>query len=150
MRPMRRVVWVIVLGVLSGCYIYRPLGTAQPSIGTRVAAELTDRGSDTLTREVGPGITILRGDVVDAADAAVVLSVTSVMDRSGRDQSWKRERVRVPRIAVQNFQRREFSLGRSLLLGAAFLGGSVVAWEAFQGGIRGGGILPGGGGGAPK
>jgi len=136
--------------VLSGCYIYRPLGTAEPSVRARVAAELTDRGSDTLSRDVGPGITTLRGDVVSAADAEVILSVTSVIDRSGRDQSWKREHVRVPRMAVQDFQRREFSLGRSLLLGAAFLGGSVVAWEAFQGGIIGGGAQRGGGGGAPK
>ena len=147
---MRRCVPLAVLGMLSGCHTYLPLGTSEPQVGTRVAAELTGHGSDTLARYVGPGITTLRGDVVVTESAEVVLSVTSVTDRAGQEKFWKREQVRVPRVAVQNFQQRKFSLGRSLLLGAAFLGGSVAAWEVFKGGIRGGALPPGGGGGEPK
>lgn len=149
-RPRRGFPPFVALAVLTGCYVYRPMGTAGPRIGTRVAAELTESGSDTLARYVGPGITTLRGGVVSAEEAGVVLSVTSVADRDGREQSWKGEQVRVPHAAVHKLEQREFSLGRSLMLGAAFLGGSVAAWEAFQGGIRGGGLPPGGGGGAPK
>ncbi|MGH7427075.1 MAG: hypothetical protein ACREMM_10655 [Gemmatimonadales bacterium] len=146
---MRHYVAFVALGMLSGCHTYLPLGTVEPQVGTRVSAELTSYGSDTLARYVGPDIATLRGDVVTAEDADVILSVTSVTDRFGQEKLWKRERVRVPRVAVQTFQERKFSLGRSLLLGAAFLGASVASWEAFQGGM-GGALPPGGGGGEPK
>ncbi|HEU5260335.1 MAG TPA: hypothetical protein VFU41_02805 [Gemmatimonadales bacterium] len=147
---MRGCVPLVVIGMLSGCHTYLPLGTVEPQVGTRVSAELTGEGSDTLARHLGPGITALRGDVVFAEDADVILSVTSVTDRAGQEKLWKREQVRVPRVAVQSFQRRKFSLGRSLLLSAAVLGGSVAAWEWFQGGITGGGFPSGGDGGRPR
>jgi len=124
---------VIALGMLSGCYAEVPLGTLEPQAGTRIVAELTGYGSDTLAGAVGPGVTTLRGYVVSADNTDVTLSVTSVSSRFGPDQSWRGEQVRVPLRVVQNVQLRKFSLGRSLLLGAAFLGGSVVAWEAFKG-----------------
>lgn len=136
--------------LLAGCYVYRPASTVVPDVGTRVAAQLTGTASDTLARFVGPGVTTVRGDIVDATDTDVVLAVTSVLDRSGRDQSWQGEHIRLGRAAVQAYQQRRFSLGRSLVLGIALVGGSVLSWEAFRGGIRGGGVLPGGGGGAPK
>lgn len=147
---MRRCVPLVALGMLSGCHSYLPLGMVEPQVGTRVAAELTGYGSDTLARHVGPGITALRGDVISTENADVILSVTSVTHRSGHETLWRGEHVRVPRVAVQSFQRRKFSPGRSLLLGAAFLGGSVAAWKVFRGGTRGGALPPGGGGGEPK
>lgn len=136
--------------MLWGCYVYVPVHTMGPPVGTRVSAELTSHGMDTLARYVGPNITSLHGDVVSAADSDVVLAMTSVTDRYGREQVWRREQVRVPRVAVQSFLQRRFSLSRSLLLGAAFLASSVAAWEAFRGGILGGSLPPGGGGAVPK
>lgn len=136
--------------LLAGCYVYRPASAVAPAVGSRVAAELTGEASDTLARFLGPNVTTLRGDIVGTSDAGVLLAVTSVQDRSGQDRSWKREHVRLDWGAVRGFQRRQFSLSRSVLLGLALVGGSVMSWEAFQGGTRGGGILPGGSGGAPK
>ena len=147
---MRSLVSLVAVGALAGCYVYRPIDTVEPRIGTRVSADLTDVGSDTLARYVGPGVTSLRGGVVNTEGAAVTLAVTSVTDRSGQQQFWKGEQVRVPRVAVRDFTQRSFSLGRSVLLGAALLGSSLVAWEAFQGGIHGGRLMPGGVGGGTK
>jgi hypothetical protein len=147
---MGRFVSLVACGLLAGCYIYEPLATVEPRVGTRVSAELTGYGSDTLAPYVGPRVTALRGYVVSTETANVVLSVTSVTDRTGVEQSWQGERVRVPRRAIQDFQQRKFSLGRSLLLGAAFLGGSVAAWEVFKGGFSGGSLPGPGGGGVPK
>ena len=147
---MRSLVSLVAVGALAGCYVYRPIDTVEPRVGTRVAADLTDVGSDTLARYVGPGVTSLRGGVVNTEGAAVTLAVTSVTDRSGQQQFWKGEQVRVPRVAVRDFTQRSFSLGRSVLLGAALLGSSLVAWEAFQGGIHGGRLMPGGVGGGTK
>ena len=114
------------------------------------SADLTDGGSDTLARYVGPGVTSLRGGVVSTEGAAVTLAVTSVMDRSGQQQFWKGEPVRIPRAAVRDFEQRRFSPGRSVLLGAALLGSALAAWEAFQGGIHGGRLMPGGVGGGAR
>jgi len=147
---MGRLVSVAALGVLAGCYFYEPLRTVEPQVGTRVAAELTGYGSDTLARYVGPQVTALRGYVVSAESADVMLSVTSVMDRRGQEQSWRGEQVRVPRRAIQDCQLRRFSPGRTLLLSALLAGGSVVAWEVFQQGSRGGSLPGPGGGGVGK
>jgi len=141
---------MVALGLLSGCYVYVPVLPVEPPAGTRVVAELTRYGTDTLAPYVGPGVTTLHGAVVRAEDTTVVLSLTSVTDQSGREQAWKGEQVRVPRAAVQNLLERRFSLGRSLLLGATFLGASVAAWEAFSGATSGGSLPSGGGSGVPK
>lgn len=146
----RSVLQIAALGILTGCYFYRPVGTLELHPGARVCAELTDVGAHTLTRDVGPGITALRGGVVSAESADVVLAVSSVTDGYGREQSWRGERVRLPQLAVQRVQRRQFSLSRTLFFGAAFLGGSVAVWEAFRGGISGGSLPPGRGGSTPQ
>ena len=141
---------MVAVAALAGCYVYRPLDSVEPRVGTRVSADLTDGGSDTLARYVGPGVTSLRGGVLNAERAAVTLAVTSVMDRSGQQQFWKGEPVRIPRAAVRDFEQRRFSPGRSVLLGAALLGSALAAWEAFQGGIHGGRLMPGGVGGGAR
>src|SRR5947208_2015664 len=142
---MGRLIPLIVCGLLAGCYFYEPLRTTEPQVGTRVAAELTGYGSDTLARYVGPSVMSVRGYVVSAENTNVVLSVTSVTDRYGQEQSWRGERVRVPRLAIQAFQKSGSSLGPTPLPAAADLGGPVAAGDFFKGGLRGG-PLPGPGG----
>src|SRR3989442_15700891 len=121
---MDRFLAVVPCGLLAGCYFYEPLRTTQPQVGTRVAAELTGYGSDTLARYVGPSVTSVRGYVVIAENTNVVLSVTSVTDRYGQEQSWRGERGGVPAPAIPDVQQRRVSPGPPLLLGAAPLGGS--------------------------
>src|SRR2546429_8788466 len=86
---MGRFIPLIVCGLLAGCYFYEPLRTTEPQVGTRVAAELTGYGADTLARYVGPSVMSVRGYVVSAENTNVVLSVTSVTDRYGQEQSWR-------------------------------------------------------------
>ena len=151
---MRRTAVVVACGMLAGggggCYTYLPLGTAEPRVGTQVSAELTGRGSDTLARAVGPGVLMLRGAVVETDPNAITLAVTSVANRSGQQQFWRGEPVRLPVGTVQDFQERRFSLGRSLVFAAAFVGSSVAAWVAFKGGSSGGRQQGGSGGGVPQ
>jgi hypothetical protein len=148
--PSRLLPWLLVSGVLSACYAYVPLGGAEPSAGARVEAELTAFGSDTLARYLGPGVNTLRGDVVTTESSAFVLSVTAVEDRAGRVMSWSREQVRVPRAAIGTLHKRRFSLGRSVILGAALLGGSMATWEFVRGGFSVGSATSGSGGGASR
>src|SRR2546428_13690333 len=128
---MDRVLAVVACGLLAGCYFYEPLRTTQPQVGTRVAAELTGYGSDTLARYVGPSVTSVRGYVVSAENTNVVLSVTSVTDRYGQEQSWRGERGRGPRPAVPGFQQRRVSAGRTPALRGALPGGAGAAGGMF-------------------
>ena len=147
---MHRAIAFVLCGLLAGCYFYEPLRTVEPQVGARVSAELTGYGSDTLARYVGPSVTSLRGYLISAENTNVLLSVTSVTDRYGQEQAWRGEQVRVPRLAIQEFQQRRFSVGRSLLVGAAFIGASVAVWGVFKGGVHGGSLPGPGGGGVPK
>src|SRR2546428_2335767 len=124
---MDRVLAVVACGLLAGCYFYEPLRTTQPQVGTRVAAELTGYGSDTLARYVGPSVTSVRGYVVSAENTNVVLSVTSVTDRYGQEQSWRGGRADDPRPAVHDLQPREIPLGATLPLPPALPEGAVAA-----------------------
>ena len=42
---MRRVIALVACGLLAGCYIYEPLETVEPRVGTWVSADLTGYGS---------------------------------------------------------------------------------------------------------
>jgi len=136
--------------MLSACYAYVPLGAVDPLVGARVEAELTAYGSDTLTRSLGPDVTTLRGDVVTAESSLLVLSVTSVQDRSGRVLSWSGEHVRVPHAAIGGLEQRRFSLGRSVVLGAVVVASSMATWGFVRGGFSVGAPASGSGGGASR
>ncbi|HVH68268.1 MAG TPA: hypothetical protein VM716_10405 [Gemmatimonadales bacterium] len=138
---------LLVSGAVWGCYVYVPLRAVEAPVGSHVEAELTPYGSDTLARYLGPGVNTLRGDIVTAEGSSFVLSVTSVEDRSGRVTSWSREQVQVPRAVIGTLQRRRFSLGRSLILGAAVVGGSLATWQFVRGGFSVGSQSSGSGGG---
>jgi hypothetical protein len=147
---MRGLLPLVVFGLVTGCHVYRPLEAVEPEVGTRISADLTDYGADTLARYVGPGVASLRGDVLAHEDGDVVLAVTSVTDRFGREQFWRGERVRVPRPAVRIVRERRFSVGRTLMLGVACVGGSIAALRAFNEGTSGGSRPSGSGGGSQQ
>lgn len=151
-RPVwpRSLPWLLVSGVLSGCYVYVPLRVVEAPVGSHVEADLTPYGSDTLARYLGPGVNTLRGDIVTAESSIFVLSVTSVEDRAGRVTSWSREQVLVPRGVIVTLQQRRFSLGRSVILGAALVGGSMATWQFVRGGFSLGSHSSGSGGGGSR
>lgn len=141
---MRLVLWVMAL---TGCYSYLPLNGPEPQVGSRVSAELTDRGTDSLARYLGPGVISIQGQVLGNQDRNMLLAVNSVKNRYDEEVSWRGEAVRIPPGLIAGYQQRRFSLGRSLLMGTAAVAASVFAWEAFRGDRSGGG---GGRGGGPS
>jgi hypothetical protein len=132
--------------LITACYNYYPLEDPAPASGTRVAAELTDAGSIELSNKIGPGITSVRGEVVESDPNALTLALTSVLGPNEQETFWKRERVRVPLATVARVQERKFALGKTILFGGAIIGSLLAAIEAFESGGVGGG---GSGGGRP-
>jgi len=146
---MRSVAGIALL-VLTGCYGYRPLETPSPDFGTRVEADLTDRGSFVLASQIGPGAMTVRGEILQTEPEALVLALTSVLGRNQQETFWRGEHVRIPLITVSRVQQRRFALGKTLLFGGTVLGGLFAAVAAFDGNGGGGGGSGGGGGTSPQ
>jgi hypothetical protein len=106
---------------LSACYSNVPiqLSTAQPN--TKLVVALTDAGSDSLARYLGPGVETVGGKLLQNTDAGVSLAVTQVTMRSGAEQFWKGETVALPKYSIGTVQERKLSKPRTLLLSAAIV-----------------------------
>lgn len=137
-----------VIFVLAGCSYYRPLATTTPAPGMAVSIALTELGSDSLARYLGPDVGDIRGRLLSMDDSSYMVSVSGVDLRHGLVLGWKGERVVVARSLVGGLAERRFSLGRSLLVGGLSALGFVVSVEAFK--AVDVGSAPGGGGGKPR
>jgi hypothetical protein len=106
---------------LGGCYSNVPiqLSTAQPS--TKLVVALTDAGSDSLARYLGPGVQEVDGRLLTNTDAGVSLAVTQVTMRSGVEQFWKGETVALPKYSIGTVQEHKLSKPRTFLLTAAII-----------------------------
>jgi hypothetical protein len=136
---------VLCVMALTGCYSYLPPNGPEPQVGSRVSADLTDGGTDSLSRYLGPGVISIQGRVLGTEDRSLLLAVNSVKNKYDQEVSWRGEAVRIPPGLIAGYQQRRFSLGRSLLMGTAAAAASVFAWEAFRGSRSGGGGGRGGG-----
>jgi hypothetical protein len=139
----RRVAARLAPLLLAACYTYRPLPEPVPPAGDRVQVSLTDDGADSLASRIGPGITLVDGDVIRADSGSLTLAVREVENRRGERDDWQGERVDVPRRFVRGIEERRMSLGGTGLLGGAIAAGLVAATT-----IAGKGILEGGGNGS--
>ena len=136
--------------LLFGCYSYHALEYPTPASGTRVAAELTDAGSLQLASQIGPGVSSVRGEVVESSAEGLLLALSSVLGRNQQEMFWNGEQVRIPKSAVARVQQRRFSLGKSAVFMGVVAGGLLVAVKAFTGAGAAGGGAGNGGGPAPE
>jgi hypothetical protein len=106
---------------LSACYSNVPiqLSTAQPN--TKLVVSLTDAGSDSLARYLGPGVATVGGKLLQNTDSGVSLAVSQVTMRSGAEQFWKGETVALPKYSIGTVQERKLSKPRTALLTAAII-----------------------------
>jgi hypothetical protein len=145
LRTVRRLTPLLALALAAGCYTYRPLSAPIPAPGTRVQADLTDAGSDSLAGRVGPSVQAVDGTVLRADSSGLALAVREVENRRGERSDWQGETLVIPRRFVRNLQERRISVGGTGLLGGAIAAGLVAATQAFGGR----GTLEGNPGGAP-
>jgi hypothetical protein len=121
------------------CYNYTHLAAPDPLPGAYLALTLTDAGSDSLARYLGPNVFVVRGRYRNADDGALLVSVTSVETRLGLQNSWAGETVRIQIGFVASCEMRQLAKGRSVLLAGAGVVAVVAAAAAFS-------LKPGGGG----
>lgn len=144
---MRRPLSILLAASTVGCYTYTPLHTnAAPATGQQVRVELTQTGSDSLSRVVGPSVQSIDGRLMLSSPEGIELGVTQVKMYSGLEQYWKGEAVTVPKPFIANIDERSFSWGKTGLLGGVI----VLMALAITAGAAGGSLFGGGGGGQPK
>jgi hypothetical protein len=134
---------LVLSSMLCGCYTYRPLISPEPVAGTRVSAELTAKGSQDLTGEIGPAIEHVEGEVLRVDSAGIEMSVLQVEGFKGIQSDWNGEPVVIPRTAVAGWQQRRLSVGGTGFVGGLALGGLYAVYRL----LGGPGIFQGGGGG---
>lgn len=132
--------------LLCGCYASVPIDIAQAKPGTKLRVSLTDAGSDSLARYLGPGVESVDGKLLRSADTDVALGVTQISMRSGIDQYWKGESVVLPKYSVATVLERKLSKPRTLLLAGAIIAALASVKLSGVGGSSGSPNSHGGGG----
>lgn len=119
--------WLTGLGAIgflsAGCYAMRPLGGAEPQVGTKVAFDVNDAGRVALGGSMGPEIAQLEGQVLEKDSGGYLLAVSTTRLLRGGEQLWSGEQVRVKSEYLGPAYERRFSIGRSVALGALGIGG---------------------------
>lgn len=118
---MRSRYLVPILCVLCGCYESVPIQLSAVQPGTKIRVTLTDAGTDSLARYLGPGVQTVDGKLISTDESKLALGVNSISMRSGQDQYWKGETVAIPRSALATVQQRKVNKPKSLLLGGVLI-----------------------------
>ena len=149
MQLLRRSTFLAVGCTLLSCYTYRGIAVGDAAVLTPVRVELTDEGSQEITKQVGPRGSMLEGVLASRSDSELVFNVTALTRTNGVEEIWHGEHVTVPASAVSRIQRRKFSaLNTGLFVAGIIAGGYLIRSGAGSRNIVGtpGGPPPGGGG----
>jgi len=118
--------------VLVGCYTLKPIGGAEPEIGTRVAFDVNDTGRVVLGGTMGPQIAQVEGQLIAKDSSGYLLAVSAIRLLQGGEQVWAGEQIRLDPHHVGTAYARRFSLGRTLGLGVLGAGGIAVFVAGFS------------------
>lgn len=132
--------------LLCGCYSSFPINVADAKPGTKLRVGLTDAGSDSLARYLGPGVESVDGKLLHSSDTDLSLGVTQISMRSGIDQYWKGESVVLPKYSVATVLERRLSKPRTFLLAGAIIAALASVKLSGVGGSSGAPASHGGGG----
>jgi hypothetical protein len=140
----RRLVWLFTSLCLAGCYTFQPARQTTFVPGTVIALDLNDNGRAALGGTIGPEISRIEGNVVSMDANEYVLHVTGVHFLRGGEQAWRGEMVHIKTDFVSSRFERQFSTGRTLVLGAIAVGAiAAVAASGLVGFGTGDGGNPG-------
>ena len=141
----RGVLALLGLLPLAGCYTYDPATLAEVSPPMRVQARLTAAEAERIGSFVPLEGRVLRGEVIQADEEAVLLLVPVTTNVVGTRVQTLEQRLRIPTGGITEIETRRLDRLKTGLLigaGAAVVGGVVAA--SLDGGFRS--DRPGGGG----
>ncbi|MBI3792872.1 MAG: hypothetical protein HY275_18595 [Gemmatimonadetes bacterium] len=121
---------------LAGCHSMVPLDHV-PVANDEARVRLTDIGAAMMAPVVGPGVTGLRGHIIEIDSSKVRMSVVAVTDRDGLENTWLGETVTVQRQHISGFDKRELSPVRTTVVAVGILAGMIAIGGAVSGGSDG-------------
>ncbi|HEX8243475.1 MAG TPA: hypothetical protein VF541_08270 [Longimicrobium sp.] len=145
---MRRVVGLLPCLLLGACYEYAPVAPASvppqaSAVRVRLSRPMNFPISDVTVRDVVE----LQGEVVQAQDTSMQLSVFGLRSQTGFGVDARGETVSFPRTAVVGLSQKRISPWRSAVFAALLVAGGVAIKAA---GVIDGSSTGGGGTGQPK
>jgi hypothetical protein len=131
MRIRRAVVLLLAAGLLPGCYTRQPLQSGAPAPRDRIVAVVNDTGTVLLGNDLGPGVVEIEGVVSTATAEQWTVHMLRVEHRDGRQVSWNRELVTIPRSALSSPQVVILDRTRSWLAAGGVIVGAVALARVF-------------------
>ena len=127
---------VVFALLLCGCYTYRNTAVGDAAIMTPVRVELTEEGSQEITKQVGPRGSILEGVLRAKSESVLTFGVSALTRMNGVEETWHGEHVTVSRSLVSRVQVRKFSkLNTGLFIAGLVTGGLLVKTAADAGNV---------------
>ena len=123
----------IVLFASLGCYAAVPLTTPAPQTGSEVVVQLTDAGSESLARLVGPRATEIRGHYLASPPDTLRVAVLGVTTRNEEERFWQHEPLGIPRSAIATLRERRLSTPRTAAVVALAAAAAVLVKIGFGG-----------------
>ncbi len=118
----------------AGCYSYSVIDPAQADPGLDVRARITPAESARLEEQVGLRERVIRGEVVDAGSAGLVLSIPTVLREPGTSTSRLHRRITLSNAAIVELEQRRLSRWRTFsLVGIAAVVAGYVVVSQFGG-----------------
>ncbi len=127
----------------TGCYTHREVDTEVVPVGTRIVAQLTERGTLEMVDTLGGSAVSVSGRVQSATVDRMIVALNRVNLRQGTAVTWAGEPVGIPKRYVNRVRERKLSVWRSVLTGAAVATGFLLLIDSLGMDVG----FPGGGGG---
>ncbi|MEO8909267.1 MAG: hypothetical protein ABI408_03465 [Gemmatimonadaceae bacterium] len=123
---MQRVMVGMLTLATMGCYTVEPLITASRP-GQELVVQISDAGTSQLAQYLGPGISVINGRFIAAADDTLKVAVSSTETRKGDVHFWQGEEISVARNLIATLSEKKVSPSRSFLAaGAAIIGAALI------------------------
>jgi hypothetical protein len=141
-----RVICVLLVFTLSGCFSYSPIDLRAPKQRDTVRVTLSRPEDFRLAQYTANDVVRIEGEVIALDESFLHLSAWALRAQSGYQMPAHGETVRIPRGALAGVEHKQISPARSALVaGLAVLVGVVISVAA-----GGSGGEEGGGGGPPS
>ena len=122
---------LVAVSLLGACYSYQTVDTVAPQPGKRIALTITPEGVKMLTLQLGPQITTVEGDLLEADSTAIRLALRRVENSQRLGTKWNGEQVTIPREVIERVSQRRLSIGATAIASGLAVGGVLGAYAAF-------------------
>ena len=126
--------WLLTAAVAipaAGCYEYVAVAPGVPAPGIMVRADLTEAAAPRLTSILGPGVIQVHGMVLRQDENAINMLVDSYSTLTNGDLSAMNEPLLLAYPEIRVLTMKQLSKKKSVLFGAAFVGGAVLTGTVF-------------------